>query len=339
LHMDQCERLAKRVLKSLSEPYNILGHTILLGASIGIARAPEHGNTVDDLLKNADIALYSVKTAGRKGYKLFGANGKHNVDTQRELETDLCGALSLNQLELHYQPIINLQTRNVTSCEALLRWRHPKHGIIRPKEFLQHAERTGQIIEIDSWVLEQACRDASHWPDNVKVTVNLSALQFENNNLHRVIRNALASAGINSRRLELEVSESILRRDRERMQRVLRNLRKLGVRITLDEFGKEYSSLTDLRTFAFDKIKIDRTYIKDLLLNDDCAAIVRAVAVLAQALGIGTVAEGVETLDERNSVTRAGCSEVQGYYFSQPVPAGDLPPVFFECQQKLGVAA
>jgi diguanylate cyclase (GGDEF)-like protein len=336
---DQCERLAKRVLHDVSKPYHILGHAISISASIGIVRAPENGKGADELLKNADVALYNVKSAGRRAFALFRCSAGRNADTQRRLESDLKTALSEDQFELHYQPILNLRSHHVASCEALLRWRHPHNGLIPPGDFLPLAEKTGAILEIGRWVLGQACHDAKHWANDVKVTVNLSQLQFENGDLLSVVRRALTAAKLKPCRLKLEIGELLLDRNESAVRQTLEELRKLGTGITLDDFGKASGSLSNLRSYPFDEIKIDRALVKDLPLRADSAAIVNAVAMLAQALGIRSVAEGVETRDELSMAARTGCNKVQGFYLSRPVPARDLGAVLSECPQKLALAA
>jgi diguanylate cyclase (GGDEF)-like protein len=335
----QCELLAQRILQALSKPYHVLGHALSVSASIGIVKAPEDGKTADELLKKADIALYNVKSRGRKGFEIYRSGAGQEADIQRRLELDIHSALSENQFELHYQPILSLKTRHVFGCEALLRWRHPDHGLIAPADFLTIAERTGAIVEIGGWVLAQACRDAARWPDGVKVTVNLSSLQLENGDLGGMISRALADAKIEAGRLDLEVAEAVVSRDGYAVCDVLAGLRKLGVGITLDDFGKTSGSLSQLQCFQFDRVKIDRELVRNLPARADSAAIVKAVAMLAQMLGISTVAEGVETLDELNFVATAGCTKVQGYYFSRPVPACELGAVLSLCPQKFAVAA
>ncbi len=337
--IEHCERLAKRVLQAVSRPYYILGHALSVSASIGIVRAPEHGRSADVLLKNADVALYNVKATGRQGFEVFRSGTEQKVDFMRRLEVDMHAALGQNQFELHYQPILSLKTHHVVGCEALLRWRHPDHGLIAPDEFLPIAERTGDVIEIGAWVLAQACRDAARWPEGVHVTVNLSSLQLESGELPSVISHALAEAKLDARRLDLEIAEAVLAREGTAMRDVLDRLRMLGAGITLDDFGKSSGALSSLQGFRFDMIKIDRALVKDLPLRADSAAIVKAVATLARALGIISVAEGVETRDELNSVSLAGCNKVQGYYFSQPVPASELGAVLTQCPQKFAIAA
>jgi diguanylate cyclase (GGDEF)-like protein len=336
---DQCERLAKRVLAAVGKPYNILGHAITISASLGIVRAPAHGRTPDELLKNADVALYKVKSAGRRGYELFRRSCARHIDVQRRLELDIHSALASDQFELHYQPILSLRTHHVTSCEALLRWQHPRNGTVAPLEFLPLAEKTGAIVDIGRWVLCQACRDATRWSDTLTVTVNLSLLQFESGDLTSIVQKALNDAGLPPERLELEISEAVLGRDKGKMRATLDELHCLGVGITLDNFGKSTGSLASLRSFPFDKVKIDRALVREMPGRGDNAAILKAVAMLAETLGMGTVAEGIETLDELNAVTRAGCNKAQGFFIGRPVPLGELDAVLSECAMRHSCAA
>ncbi|MFA5900217.1 MAG: EAL domain-containing protein [Hyphomicrobium sp.] len=332
---EQCERLAKRVLAAVGKPYNILGNTIAISASMGVVRAPVHGRTPDELLKNADVALYNIKSAGRRGYELYSRGTNRQVTAQRRLETDIHQALDLGQFELHYQPILTLNTHSVAGCEALLRWRHPSNGLIAPADFLPLAEKTRAIVDIGGWVLKQACRDAMRWPDELTVTVNLSLLQLENGDLAMAVQNALAETGLPAERLELEIGEGIIARDKCNVRHALDELREIGVGITLDDFGKCTGSLSLLRSFPFDKVKIDRALVRE----SGCGAIVKAVAMLAETLGMGTVAEGVETVDEFNSVARAGCNRAQGFYISHPVPVAELGTALSECAHRCVCAA
>ena len=339
MRTEQCDGLAKRVLASISKPYNILGHTISISASLGIVRAPAHGRTADELLKNADVALYSVKSAGRRGFEIYRLGCGRQADAQRRLESEIRSALSRDQFEFHYQPILSLRTHHVASCEALLRWRHPHSGTIPAAGFLPLAERTGAIVDIGRWVLGQACRDATRWADELTVTVNLSLLQFESGDLTSVVQRALSDAGLPASRLELEISEGLLERDKGKMRSTLEELRNLGVGITLDNFGKESGSLSSLRSFSFKRVKIDRMLVREMPGSPDNAAIVTAVATLAETLGINTVAEGVETPDELNTVRRAGCNKAQGFFIGRPVPVSDLDAVLSKCAQRHSRAA
>jgi diguanylate cyclase (GGDEF)-like protein len=336
---DQCERLAKRVLGSIGRPYNILGQPISISASLGIVRAPAHGKTPDELLKNADIALYNVKSAGRRSFEIYRRGCGRHVDAQRRMEADIQAALRREQFELHYQPILSLRTHHVTSCEALLRWHHPRSGLIPPSEFLPLAEKTGAIVDIGRWVLAQACRDATRWAEELTVTVNLSLLQFESGDLINVVKKALADAGLAPSRLELEISEALIERDKGKMRCTLEELHRIGVGITLDNFGKATGSLSSLRSFPFDKVKIDKRLVREMPGRNENAAIVKAVATLADTLGMTSVAEGVETLDELNTVVRAGCNKAQGFFIGRPVPMSELAAVLSECALRHSHAA
>ena len=335
----QATKLAKRLVRTLSEPHQVLGHRVLSGASVGIALAPQHGSSPEELMKHADLALYSAKTSGRGAYSAYRPEQSQTTGNRRNLERDLRLALSKGQLELHYQPIVDLKKTAATSFEALMRWHHPELGTIAPGEFIPLAEETGLIVEMGAWALKQACTDATSWPEDVKVTVNLSSIQFEDGNLFKVVTDALKETGLKPHRLELEITESVLLRDEATVHEVLHNLRDIGVQIALDDFGTAYASLSYLRSFPFDKIKIDRSFIRDLdgPQRSDCVAIIHAVAGLAKQLQMGTVAEGVETLDHLDTVSMAGC-DVQGFYFSKPVPAGEVQAVLAGIHRRLDPA-
>jgi EAL domain-containing protein (putative c-di-GMP-specific phosphodiesterase class I) len=258
---------------------------------------------------------------------------------QRSLEGDLRDAIAERQLELYYQPIVGLERSEVTGFEALMRWHHPQLGMVSPGDFIPLAEETGLIVDMGAWALKQACSEAATWPEHIKVTVNLSSVQFEQGDLYKSVKEALSHSGLNPDRLELEITESLLLRDEARTHELLHKLRSLGVKIALDDFGTAYASLSYLRSFPFDKIKIDRTFIADLdkAKRKDCVAIIHAVAGLAKQMQMSTVAEGVETLEQLKTVTIAGCEEVQGFYFSKPVPAGEVKAVLAGCRAMLGV--
>lgn len=336
---EQCEKLARRVMQGLSKPFHIFGHSVSLSASVGIVSAPEHGTAADELMMKADVALYDVKSSGRNGFNIFQSTAKQIPDLTHQLDRDLRSAVRSGQLRLHYQPIINLKSGHVSSCEALLRWEHPQHGLMMPKDFLPLAEQNGQMLEIGRWVLSEACKAAANWPKDMNVTVNVSSLQIDNGDLLDVIDQTLATMNMAPSRLELEIAEAVLLNDGGRLREVLPKLRERGISASLDDFGKVSGSLSYLRNFPFDKIKIDRSFISDQLNRKDCAAIVNAVTALARALGIGTVAEGVETLGEFKCVAIAGCDEVQGHYFGGAVPENELIAVLDTCQQKLSAAA
>ena len=329
-------KLAQRMLRAMTEAHCALGQKVSCGASIGIALAPLHGSNAEDLLKSADLALYSAKSAGR-GVIAFFEPGRQQVDaTRRQLEVDLRAAVDEKQLELYYQPIVDFKKQSVVGFEALMRWHHPTFGTIAPQDFIPLAEETGAIVEMGAWALRRACSEATRWPAAIRVTVNLSAVQFERGNLYQAVLTALEESGLAPQHLELEITEGVLLRDEAKTHEVLHNLRALGVRISLDDFGTAYASLSYLRSFPFDKIKIDGSFVRDLDLatRNDCLAIIHAVSGLAQQMQMSTVAEGIETLDHAETVMAAGCNELQGFYFSKPVPAGEVDQVLAECRAK-----
>jgi diguanylate cyclase (GGDEF)-like protein len=330
----QATKLAKRLIRAFAEPHHVLGHKVLAAASIGIALAPSQGRNADELLKNADIALYRAKACGRGCYAFFEPEQDQEMPPRRGLEADLRGALEKGQLELYYQPIVELGREEVMGFEALMRWHHPERGLISPDDFIPLAEQMGLIVDIGAWALHCACHEAMSWPEHVKVTDNLSPTQFESGDLYETVAHALSKSGLNPSRLELEITEGLLLRDEAGTHELLHKLRNLGVKIALDDFGTAYASLSYLRSFPFDKIKIDRSFIRDLSMQKqhDCVAIIHAVAGLAKRMQMSTVAEGVETLAHLNTVTLAGCEEVQGFYFSQPVPATEVKAVLAQCR-------
>ena len=334
----QAAKLAKRVLRAIGQPHHVLGREVRAAASIGIVLAPSQGGDPDELLKNADLALYRAKASGRDAYAFFQPEQDQKLGEPRSLEADLREAITERQLELYYQPIVELERKEVTGFEALMRWHHPRRGMVSPGEFIPLAEETGLIVEMGAWALQQACQEAATWPQHIKVTVNLSSVQFEQGDLFKAVSDALTISGISPHRLELEITESVLLRDETRTHKLLHKLRSLGVKFALDDFGTAYASLSYLRSFPFDKIKIDRTFIADLELpkRAHCIAIIQAVAGLAKQMQMSTVAEGIETLDQLKTVTNAGCEEVQGFYFSKPVPAGEVNAVLARCCAMFG---
>jgi diguanylate cyclase (GGDEF)-like protein len=333
----QAAKLAKRVLRAIGELHHVLGRKVSVGASIGIVLAPSQGGDADELLRNADLALYRAKASGRGNYAFFKSELDQKLAQQWSMETDLRSAIAERQLELYYQPIVELQKNEVAGFEALMRWHHPLLGMVSPSTFIPLAEQTGMIVEMGAWALKQACQEAATWPEHIKVTVNLSSVQFEHGDLYKDVQDALSFSGLSPDRLELEVTESVLLRDDANTHKLLHKLRALGVKFALDDFGTAYASLSYLRSFPFDKIKIDRTFIADLdnPKRKDCIAIIHAVAGLAKQMQMSTVAEGVETLDQLKTVTIAGCEEVQGFYFSKPVPAGEVKALLAGCRTRL----
>jgi diguanylate cyclase (GGDEF)-like protein/PAS domain S-box-containing protein len=315
---------AGKILGAVSAPYDIEGHHLHIGTSIGIALAPEHGADVEALLRNADLALYKAKSEGRDAYRFFEDAMGVEVRTRRAHQVDLRNALTNDEFELYYQPIVDIQTRRPSSIEALIRWNHPTRGMISPADFIPLAEETGLINQIGEWVLRKACDDAMDWPADTKVSVNLSAVQFRKISPIDYFIETLREAGLPSERLELEITESVLLQGNAENVETLHRLREMGISIVLDDFGTGYSSLSYLRMFPFDKIKIDRSFVHELAKNADCAAIVSAVAGLGRSMRIGTVAEGVETEDQLLLVNAAGCTHAQGYLFGRPCPVGEL---------------
>ena len=298
--------LSQRLRDSVMKPYQINGHQILVDLSIGIAIAPTDGNEPDHLLKNADLALYGAKADGRGTYRFFEPEMDTRMKQRRELEMDLRNALVNNEFELHYQPLVNLKSNEITTFEALLRWNRGNHGLVSPADFIPIAEETGLIVPIGEWVLRKACEEAATWPKDVKVAVNLSPAQLKTRNLVQVVVGALATSGMPAKRLQLEITESVLMQDTFATLSMLHQLRKLGVQIALDDFGTGYSSLSYLRSFPFDKIKIDRSFVQDLSKGAEPFAIVNAVTGLANGLNMISTAEGVETQQQADTLYAMG---------------------------------
>ena len=321
---DQAGALAHRIVATLSEPYDLGEHNIVVGASVGVALAPGDSMRAELLLKMADMALYRAKADGRGTARFFKPEMDNEMQARRTLELDLRRAVLLNEFEIHYQPLVDVPSGCISAMEGLVRWRHPERGLVRPDEFIPIAEETGLIVPIGGWVLRRACMDAATWPAPVRVAVNISAAEFKGIGLVEAVSGALAEAGLPPDRLELEITESALLTDTETNLGILGALRTMGVRIALDDFGTGYSSLNYLRSFPFDKIKIDRSFVQDIATSADCKAIVRAVTSIGGHLGIATTAEGVETVAQLEHVRAQGCDQVQGYLFSRPVPAPDV---------------
>ena len=316
--------LASHVVEQLSAPYEVAGHTLVIGVSIGISLAPEDGRNPDELLKKADLALYRAKEDGRGTYRFFETGMDARAQARRLLELDLRAALHRKEFEVYYQPIRDVAKDVVVGFEELVRWNHSLRGMISPANFIPLAEETGLIVPIGEWVLRQACMDAIRWSQDVGVAVNLSPVQFKNTSLVATVKEALRTSGLPAHRLELEITESVLLQNSEATLSVLHELRAFGVRISLDDFGTGYSSLSYLRSFPFDKIKIDRSFVTELATREDSMAIVRAVTGLGKSLGIVTTAEGVETDAQFDLLRREGCTQAQGYLFSPPRPAAEV---------------
>jgi len=321
--------LAERVCASLAQPFVLETHQVVVGASVGVAIAPQDGTDPDQLLKNADMALYRAKNEGRGNFRFFEFEMDTSMRARRSLELDLRKAFNQGEFELHYQPLVNLASNEVTGFEALLRWNHELRGSVSPTEFIPIAEEIGLIIPLGEWVVNKACMDAKQWPGNTKIAVNLSPLQFRSENLIEMVFKALAKSHLPPSRLELEITERVLLDHNDETLATLHALRDLGVRICMDDFGTGYSSLSYLRSFPFDKIKIDRSFINDLSKRDETAVIVSAVASLSQNLGMIATAEGVETQSQRDQVSAAGYTEMQGFLFSAARPADEITQMYF----------
>ena len=313
--------VADRIVSELSQPFLVDGHQLVIGASVGIAIAPEDGVTGETLMKNADLALYKAKDDGRSTFHFFEPGMDAEIQRRRAMEAGLRLALARGEFRLVYQPLVGLKEDRITCFEALLRWDPPGSDTIEPSAFIPIAEETGLIVPIGEWVLAEACRTAATWPADVRVAVNLSVAQFKSKRLYDVVMRALTESGLDPRRLELEITESLLLSDNEPTLALLHQLRALGTRISMDDFGTGYSSLSYLRSFPFDKIKIDRSFMRDLTLKEDNLTIVQAVIGLGHSLGMATTAEGIETEEQLAAVRAQGCNEVQGYFLSPPVPA------------------
>jgi diguanylate cyclase (GGDEF)-like protein len=316
---EEVERIARHALATIETPLVIEGHSVTPSASIGIALAPDDGEDARTLHKNADLALYRAKELGRRTFSFFEESLNARAQARRRMESDLRLAIQEGQFELYFQPLFDLAKNRIGSFEALMRWHHPERGMVSPVEFIPIAEETGLIVEIGAWALREACAQAMTWPDYIRVAVNVSSVQFRRPGLSEVVLQALLASGLAPNRLELEITESIFLEGSDATLKVLHSLRALGVRIALDDFGTGYSSLSYLQSFPFDKIKIDRSFIQDLLTRPGATAIVRAITDLAQALGMETTAEGVEESDQLAELRHHGCSSVQGYLFSRPI--------------------
>ncbi len=316
--------LVERIYQALRTPFDCHGHHLSGDASIGIAVAPRDGTDLLALLKRADLAMYAAKAAGRRTHRFFEPEMEKEAKLRRELEADMRTALVEGGFEIHYQPLVDLRSDEVTGCEALVRWRHPVRGMVSPAEFIPVAEETGLIEEIGQWVLRTACTEAATWPAHVRVAVNVSPIQFKSEALSLKVATALAESGLDPRRLELEITEAVLIADDDAALIALNQLRALGVHIALDDFGTGYSSLQYLQRFPFDKIKIDRSFVKEVTRNSSSASIIRAVVSIAADRDMITTAEGVETEQQRDTVHMLGCTQMQGYLFSAARTAQEI---------------
>jgi diguanylate cyclase (GGDEF)-like protein len=322
------ESLAVALADAVVQPYEIDGYQIRSSISVGIAVGPRDGENADELLIAADLALYAVKAAGRAGHKFYESSMNKELNERRQIEIDLREAIDRDELELHYQPLIDMRRNGVTGFEALVRWHHPLKGLVQPASFIPVAEDSGLIVPLGQWVLTEACRKAAQWPNDLKIAVNISPMQLSDPHMLAAIERVLAETGLAPHRLELEITERIFMEHSEVTLSSLRRLKDLGVCISMDDFGTGYSSLSYLRSFPFDKIKIDRTFVSDLGRGTEHIAIVQAIVSIANALGMTTTAEGVETAEQRQFLEALGCDEAQGHFFSPPVPIEQVPEIF-----------
>jgi diguanylate cyclase (GGDEF)-like protein/PAS domain S-box-containing protein len=336
---NEASDFAAKVIKTLSAPYDIDGIEVVVGASIGIALSPGDGDTSEELMRNADMALYRAKSDGGGVHRFFEREMDRQAQKRRDMELDLRRAFANGEFELHYQPLVDLAADRISGFESLLRWRHPEKGMISPADFIPVAEDIGLIVALGEWVLREACSEAVKWPADVKVAVNLSPVQFRSRNLVQIVISALAHSGLSPLRLELEITESLFLAETEANLAILHQLRELGVSISMDDFGTGYSSLSYLRSFPFDKIKIDRSFVKDIAERPDCVAIVRAISGLGRSLNITTTAEGVETIDQLDWLRAEGCNEVQGFLFSAAKPAAEIEALLFRFGRRASQAA
>jgi diguanylate cyclase (GGDEF)-like protein/PAS domain S-box-containing protein len=336
---NEASDFADRLISVLSVRYDIEGSEVVVGASIGIALSPGDGDTSEELMRNADMALYRAKSDGGGVHRFFEREMDRQAQKRRDMERDLRRAFANGELELHYQPLVDIAADRISGFESLLRWRHPDKGMISPAEFIPVAEDIGLIVPLGEWVLREACTEAMKWPVEVKIAVNLSPVQFRSRNLVPAVISALAHSGLSPRRLELEITESVFLAETEANLATLHQLRELGVSISMDDFGTGYSSLSYLRSFPFDKIKIDRSFVKDLAERDDCVAIVRAISGLGRSLNITTTAEGVETEDQLDWLRAEGCNEVQGFLFSAARPAREIAALLVAFGERASKAA
>jgi diguanylate cyclase (GGDEF)-like protein len=327
---DDASLLANRVLKSLGASYEIDGKEVAISASIGIAFAPKDGTDADQLLKKADMALYRAKAESRDTWRFFKPDMEAHAQARRNLELDLRNALENDAFEIYYQPILDLRTRRIVACEALMRWPHPERGMISPTEFIPVAEEMGIIIEMDRRVLRKACLECRQWPGDTRVAVNLSPIQFSRANIPLLVRDTLAAAGLPPDRLEIEITETTLLKDTVRSRTALHQLQALGVSISLDDFGTKYSNLSYLHSFPLHKVKIDQSFVTNLTTNDRMLTLLRGVARLSGELGLRVAVEGVETEEQLLLISaEASINEVQGYLFAPPLPASALRKLLY----------
>jgi diguanylate cyclase (GGDEF)-like protein/PAS domain S-box-containing protein len=336
---NEASDFADRLIRALSARYEVDGIELVVGASIGIALSPGDGDNCEELMRNADMALYRAKSDGGGVHRFFEREMDRQAQKRRDMERDLRSAFANGEFELHYQPLVDVAADRINAFESLLRWRHPEKGMVSPAEFIPVAEDIGLIVALGEWVLREACTEAAKWPADIKIAVNLSPVQFRSRNLVQAVISALAYSGLSPLRLELEITESVFLAETEANLAILHQLRQLGVSISMDDFGTGYSSLSYLRSFPFDKIKIDRSFIKDLAERSDCVAIVRAISSLGRSLNITTTAEGVETMDQLDWLRAEGCNQVQGFLFSAARPAAEVEQLLLKFGRRASQAA
>jgi diguanylate cyclase (GGDEF)-like protein/PAS domain S-box-containing protein len=322
------EALARRLIAAASAPFDFEGLRIEIGMSAGIVLSGKDDGDVTQLLQNADLALYQAKSDGRGTYRVFEPQMDESARARLNLERELRDALTNGCFEVHYQPLVDLSSNHVMGLEALVRWRHAEHGLVSPAVFIPIAEETGLIVPLGEWVLRKACQDAVRWPRHIRVAVNVSAHQLRQRNFTTMVLSALSESGLDPRRLELEITESVLLDDSDANLETLHALRGGGVRIAMDDFGTGYSSISYLRRFPFDKIKIDRSFVREIGEKPEAAAIIRAIIGLGQSLNMTTLVEGIETDLQRSAVLAEGANEMQGFLFSPPRPASEIDALF-----------
>jgi diguanylate cyclase (GGDEF)-like protein len=316
--------LALRIINAISQPFDLDGNEASVGTSIGIALAPENGVEPEELLKSADLALYTAKAEGRNDFRIYQARMLEIAHTQQSAEGELRDAIAREEFELHYQVVVDVKTRLARGAEALVRWRHPTRGLIMPDQFIPLAESTGLIVPLGEWILQRACADAASWPEHIRIALNISAVEFKKGNLFDVILCTLVETGLAPERLELEITETSLLENQEANLATIRQLKNLGISVTLDDFGTGYSSVTHLTNFPFDNIKIDRTFTQGIPNRRESVAVVSSVLALAQGLGTITTAEGIESEQQFEYMRQAGADLAQGDLFGRPVPAAQL---------------
>jgi diguanylate cyclase (GGDEF)-like protein/PAS domain S-box-containing protein len=335
----EVRHFAAKVIEVLSAPYEVDGIELVIGASIGISLSPGDGTTADELIRNADMALYRAKAEQRGTHRFFELEMDREAQHRRALEFDLRRAFASGEFELHFQPLIDVARNRIVAFESLLRWQHPVKGMVSPAEFIPVAEDIGLIVQLGEWTLRRAAVEAAKWPDDIRIAVNLSPVQFRSRGLVQAVIAALAHSGLAPQRLELEITESVLLAETDSNLATLHQLRALGVRISMDDFGTGYSSLSYLRAFPFDKIKIDRSFVREITDRPDCAAIVRAISGLGKSLGIATTAEGVETNEQLERLRIEGCTEVQGFLFSAARAAAEVSELLVRFGDRASEAA